>query len=478
MAEQIVVLGPPGTGKTHRLMEIMEKELNDGILPSRIAFVSFTKRAAGEAARRAMEKFDLDEKDLPYFRTLHSLAFRELGMVRTKVFNNIHRAKVGAALGLRFSRGKESADEGGLPSGYYTGDRYAFIDGYSRARKLTAEQVWDELGGDDINWLEYKKYLRTLAEYKGDHGLYEFPDMIDNYVKQQLNLDVDVAIIDEAQDLSSIQWDMVECAFRGAQRVYVAGDDDQAIFQWSGADVQKFLHLPGKQVVLHQTHRYGPAIHKLAESVIKRASERYDKKYSPKQIPSTVDYHSSIQTVDIRSGEWFLLARNSYHLPALEAYARGLGVAYTRGGESVINPTYVRAIQLWEAMRKGRPLQPSEMTTVKQYLPLRTEPDDCKHLIWHEAFARMPLTERVFYVSLLKAGQSLTKEPKVHISTIHGVKGGEAENVLLTTDVTERTFAGMQTNYDAEVRCFYVGITRARSNLHVVLPQSRKAFEI
>ena len=72
-----IVLGPPGTGKTTTLLNEVEKYLKETD-PNRIGYFSFTQKAAYEARDRAMAKFNYSEDDLPYFRTLHSLAFRQL----------------------------------------------------------------------------------------------------------------------------------------------------------------------------------------------------------------------------------------------------------------------------------------------------------------------------------------------------------------------------------------------------------------
>ena len=48
--------------------------------PDKIGYFAFTQKAAHEARDRAIKKFNLTEDDLPYFRTLHSLAFRKLGL--------------------------------------------------------------------------------------------------------------------------------------------------------------------------------------------------------------------------------------------------------------------------------------------------------------------------------------------------------------------------------------------------------------
>ena len=84
-----IVLGPPGTGKTHTLLEKVDDYLKT-TNPDRIGYFAFTKKAANEAKGRAMDQFNLSEDDLPYFRTLHSLAFRMLGIKKNQVMQRRH----------------------------------------------------------------------------------------------------------------------------------------------------------------------------------------------------------------------------------------------------------------------------------------------------------------------------------------------------------------------------------------------------
>ena len=69
------IFGPPGTGKTTTLLNMVDEALEKGITPQSIAFLAFTKKAANEAKERAAIRFGLDPKrDLVNFRTLHSMA--------------------------------------------------------------------------------------------------------------------------------------------------------------------------------------------------------------------------------------------------------------------------------------------------------------------------------------------------------------------------------------------------------------------
>jgi superfamily I DNA/RNA helicase len=468
-----IVLGPPGTGKTTHLIGTMEQEMKNGTPPNRIAYVSFTKRAVDEAMTRAIEKFGFVKGDLPHFRTFHSMAFRALGITRDRVFGFKNREEIANHLGLRFSRGNDAA-EGGVPSGHYNGDRYSFLDSFSRARRMKPEDAWRELADEDMNWWEFKRYLDTMRAYKKERNLWEFQDMIDEFSAQELKVDIDVAIIDEAQDLSTAQWQLMEMAFRGAKRVYIAGDDDQAIYQWSGADVSRFIHTKGKVISLKKSHRLPKSIWSIAHDVAGRINERLPKDWSPRDEEGSVTYHNSLDGVELGSGEWLLLARNTYHLRGLVSLSRDLGIPYTYRGESVIDPLHIAAIKAWESRRKGRELSQDEIFAISQFTKGKT--DETK--IWHEALVKIPMEERVYYISLLRRGESLTRQPRVHINTVHGIKGGESENVLLLTDMTKRTYDGMEKNYDSEARVMYVGITRAKNHLHIVQPQGPRGFMI
>ena len=79
--------------------------------------------------------------------------------------------------------------------------------------------------------------------FKKSKNLLDFTDMLDIFIKEETIPQLDIIFVDEAQDLTTKQWKVIErineyCKFR-----YIAGDDDQAIYRWAGADVKRFLNI-------------------------------------------------------------------------------------------------------------------------------------------------------------------------------------------------------------------------------------------
>jgi superfamily I DNA/RNA helicase len=97
-------------------------------------------------------------------------------------------------------------------------------------------------------------------------------------------------------------------------------------------------------------------------------------------------------------------------------------------------------------------------------------------LPWFEAL-NWP-QEMIDYTRTLVARKpSNLLQPKINISTIHSIKGGEADNVYILSDITKNVKDNMERNPDSEHRVFYVGVTRAKNSLRLVLPQTKLYYD-
>ena len=97
--------------------------------------------------------------------------------------------------------------------------------------------------------------------------------------------------------------------------------------------------------------------------------------------------------------------------------------------------------------------------------------------IGHEALTGIPAEARAYYLSILRKGRKLTAQPQVIINTIHGVKGGEADNVLVLCDMAYMTFAEYEVNPDDEHRVFYVAASRAKKTLYLAAPATQYFYD-
>ena len=95
---------------------------------------------------------------------------------------------------------------------------------------------------------------------------------------------------------------------------------------------------------------------------------------------------------------------------------------------------------------------------------------------WFEALKNIPITKSIYIRAVLRRGENIKRQPRIKLSTIHGSKGGEADNVMLLTDLTRKADAEYWRQRDQERRVFYVGMTRARNRLNIVRSQSDREF--
>ena len=281
-----IILGPPGTGKTTKLLGMVDEELARGVPPDKIAYVSFTKRAAQEAVSRASEKFDLDREQLRYFRTLHSMCFNALGLSNADVFEGKKLIEFGDWIGVEMSEMRASDD--GTLAGFTMGDRAMFMENLARVHCVSLREQYEQ-NHDNLRWSFVERVGRALEEYKRDHQLCDYTDMLVMFARSDWSPPLEVLFVDEAQDLSILQWRVVEKLARSCRRVVIAGDDDQAIYRWAGAAVEHFVDMEGDVTVLGQSWRCPTSIQTLSQEMIGRVRHRRPKDWAPRAAEGVLD---------------------------------------------------------------------------------------------------------------------------------------------------------------------------------------------
>jgi len=509
---ETTIFGPPGTGKTTKLIEIVKDRISSGVDPKRIGFFSFSKKAATEARDRASVELGLDTKDMVYFRTLHSLAFQWLGLNSQNVFKGSDYNELGRLVGLDFRTSQTlNIEEGPLFNIGAGGDKYMAVIQMARVKQIKVQIQYVSGWDYDINWQQLNVLDKAYKDYKRVKGKYDFVDMIEKFIVEGTSPEFDLLIIDEAQDLAPLQWSMVKKVLvPNSKEVYYAGDDDQAIYSWMGVDVDQFLLASKDKIILKKSYRVPEVIHGMADTLIKRLKVREEKKWQPHKQKGSITWHRDILDVDLSSGEWLILARTNYIVNKVCVKLKGDGHLFWREGTGwSISLNVLNAIELWLKLQKGVSVSSDQLKSLsklisREYISKEGRklmfalpdvnslrpPDegytlldlkrlcgfDAQDVPWQKVLS-VSDQETEYIMSVRRRGEKiLTALPRIRVSTIHKAKGGEADNVALLLDSTKACADNW--DQDSEYRVFYVGMTRAKKSLHLIESTAQYKFEL
>ncbi|MDE6389203.1 MAG: ATP-dependent helicase [Lachnospiraceae bacterium] len=238
------VFAGPGSGKTYvtvqRIKQLITKQ---GVDPSHILVITFTKAAAQEMQERF---FRLMEPDRPpvKFGTFHavfyhilkqSAQYRDYSIIteaekRKLIRQIIHMHK-------RFIRlQEEDMDE-----------LLRILNLYKNTSAIKQMSV-QEITSDDILFLaeEYEKYLNEFKQMDFDDIirychilLTEYPQILSRWQQQ-----FEYILIDEFQDISPNQYNIIKLLAAPQNNLFIVGDDDQSIYGFRGASpdsMQQFM---------------------------------------------------------------------------------------------------------------------------------------------------------------------------------------------------------------------------------------------
>ena len=457
--------GPPGTGKTYKLISRAKAYVRIGVPLDKIAYFAFTKKAAEEARKR----MPVPDKDLYYFRTIHSFAFDQLGLNTKRVMQPSDYEKIGKDLNLRVKYYDKYNKEEIF---YLNSDSpYFQIIGKAINRDVSPREEYDrnEHNSKEIKWHILKNISDNLKEYKKVKKKLDFKDMINQLLLKDDLPKFKVIFIDEAQDLSPLQWKQFDKLKNYADDIYLAGDDDQAIFAWAGADVDRFINEPAKEKVLKYSKRISKAVQE--SSVVPLTNIiglRKLKQYYPRDYEGISERINNLDQIDLTQGKWLILTRTISRLVRMtkELKKRNL-YYYTNKGKSFIVRLYNASVN-YNSWCRGIELDEKEVKDIEEYTGLKQKNWD-NTIDWFDAFKDANLDEKEYIKSMLDNGEDLDKEARIKVSTIHAAKGGEEDNVILCLDIGDKIKKAIkrsQAKHDEEHRVWYVGGTRARNNLY------------
>lgn len=431
-----IYLASAGTGKTSTLLDIIDKHLEEGVPIERIAFVTFTKKGAEVAQLRTAKRFGFELKRLKHFRTIHSMAFRGCGASRDIMMDFQKYKDFGNKAGYNFGLLGLDLQEG-IDWNQMKDQQLVTIEQLYRNNRKYCEKIME----DRVDYKDLVTYMKLYLQYKRTFGYKDFTDLLEDYIAKGLTEDVDIVCLDEMQDSSLLQWQLVFQAFKSVKHMYVAGDYKQAVFSYAGASPEILLKLRGHQHMLEKSYRVPSRIMNYAQHIVDMM-EVSDGSHgvSVKEggfVDEYVDIDDLTSVFDINKS-YFFLARNKKFFKYYENWCRKNGIPYKIKGVPIFSET-----------------------DKFEYREGRTGEWDKEKL----DFARYCFKNGTFYM-----------EPNINISTIHTVKGDEADIVVLMSDISKAVASQLDLDEDSEHRVFYVAVTRAKEKLIIIQPQTKTFY--
>jgi len=487
------ILGPPGTGKTTKLIKYVKTFVKLGTPIDKIGYFAFTTKAANEAIDRMLDYHTaFSRKDLKYFRTLHSLAFTQLGMKKAQVMQDEHYEDIGRKLGIEvtvYSNGEEK-------TGFVDSDsEYFNIINAARIKNVSIEEEYNtDMYSEDIDKHQLQILKDEVDNYKQAYGLVDFTDMIEKFNMAELCPKYDVIFVDEAQDLSPIQWKMYDILKKNSKYVILAGDDDQAIYGWAGADVKRFQDEEAKDIILPQSYRVPQSVQHIADQILNRIPDdrRIKKQWAPRPESGTANHITTIEDAPLHDSDWLILARTNDKLRKLKSTLKDMAIYFELKGRKSYKTRLYTAIKNYTRWTNGDKLSLLECKDLFEFLELEwVSTEERMYDLqefgfnftdnWYEVFKSDP-EESLYIREMLRLGEKLNSPARVKLSTIHAAKGGEATNVLLILDNTKKIRDAIEKSedkHDEEQRVWYVGVTRTKQNLYILTAKHEdKGYDI
>jgi superfamily I DNA/RNA helicase len=482
------IVGPPGTGKTTTIARDVEAA-SARYGADRVAICSLTKTAAQEAAGRVQ---------LPAGRvgTLHSLAYHALG---GKIVIAESHAKAWTARYPHWAMSRPVGDANDSPeernAQELVGERLLACASVLRARRMPMAHAPAPV----------RQFHAAWEAWKQAEGYLDFTDLLTSALRETVMAPHAPAVlyVDEAQDLSQLEMDLVWHWGRHLEELVLVGDPAQALYDWRGSDADVVFPptMPPEAVtVLAQSYRIPESVHTMALRWLRRHSGYRDFAYAPRPE------HGQARRLPyrlLRPGEWLpdleqilatcpsvmLMTTCSYMLRPLLGALRQTGLPFHnpwRGKQRAWNPLTAGTmparlvallrrdtegywsmadVRLWaEGLRAEGVFQRGGKTALTLHaddvplgevdawcervlLPeawqlLRTLPPPRLLAWWREHLVSHVLDQADYPLAVYRRGgiEALTARPRLIVGTVHSLKGSEAACVLLAPDLSPAAF--------------------------------------
>ena len=237
-----------------------------------------------------------------------------------------------------------------------------------------------------------------------------------------------------------------------------------------------------------------------------RIPGRLEKEFFPRQEEGRVTRVMNRWALPLHQGSWTIMARTNSFVNDIAEFLEQEGYFYSRKGQWSVPEKKLEAMSVWEDITTGKGTYVGRVRRLYEMVPKMGEgavvkrgsiklldaaaPDE---LLTHAKLVknfgmlapidtspldviRLSEQEKIYIRSIERKGESVYKEPRIKISTIHAMKGGEDDNVAVYLGSTKACVEGKHP--EDEDRIFYVAVTRAKQNLYLIESDKKYRYEI
>lgn len=285
-----LVLAVPGAGKTtvliHRTANLI---LNEGISPEKILSITFSRASARDMQERFNNLYG-DITNIPvHFSTIHSFAYK---LIRDYAYRKRQRYiliedmkkklnKVQLLKNIYFS----------INNDYITEEKLESIInsiGYIKNMLITPDEYVSQFKVDTNNFLEI---FNAYESYKKNNSLIDFDDMLtlaldilqeDKYLLEKYRSRYEYIQVDEGQDTSKVQLEIIRTLAHPKNNLFIVADDDQSIYGFRGAYPEGLfqfnkVYKDGKIYYMEENYRSTKNIVNICNRFIKKNTLRFNK---------------------------------------------------------------------------------------------------------------------------------------------------------------------------------------------------------
>ena len=504
LTEKIKIFGGPGCGKTSIIKDFYQRYLFAGYKSTDITVLTFRKTAAADLIRATISYARVEENELKkHVGTIHSICYRLIGHSELMehydyaAFVKIHN------YGKYLKNGSFKTKIDDMEESIYSGDLF---DLYSWLHNTcTPFNKWKKYPGvNNIKCINIvPEFLKNYGEYKKQIGKIDFSDMLQIVIDKHILLDTPILMVDEFQDFTAQMYKVFKMWVPDCESVLIAADPNQSIYEFFGGGPDHYYHFEATEIVRNETFRLPEQIKNFSHRILKSAGMN---------APETKAKQVASRTIHcVRYDCKLPLYENEFHLVRCnyQAHAIALGLAKEGrvfGGLRGWTKDEVNAANAIISIRQGKAISFDQMRELinlfsakmlcircsredfvssleQKYAPqlhtgtgvlncnildILNSTDPTKGMIRDSKLFRAKINGIKNRLNLI----TLQEVKNRNILTIHGAKGLEADAVFLHTAITPRIQKSLLIpgkESQAETRVWYVGVTRAKNVLYLVV---------